>query len=198
MWELSGAGWRQWRAVLLTGIQQSQCQVQSECSPMTLMRIIMIESLLSHFSNCIHTCTLTFCLHRKYVVNYYHISSEVEYFMNMLQIWIWWDHNWTDWLLFLAWRCPEVAHRNCSQGGEDWSWQRFQVLILLEHILLVMSKMSKCSTTHSCSHFRAELLNKFTFSSDKTSVRARQVAEVVPLPGAVPPMFELQVSQAYL
>merc|ERR1711923_423044 len=53
---------------------------------MTLMRIIMIESLLSHFSNCIHTCTLTFCLHRKYVVNYYHISSEVEYFMNILQI----------------------------------------------------------------------------------------------------------------
>jgi len=32
--------------------------------------------------------------------------------------------------------------------------------------------------------FRAELLNKFTFSSDKTSVRARLVAEVLPLPGA--------------
>merc|ERR1719342_393451 len=42
--------------------------------------------------------------------------------------------------------------------------------------------------------FRQELMNKFIFSSEQAAQRNRTLSEVISMPPAIPPMFEIQVS----
>ena len=44
-----------------------------------------------------------------------------------------------------------------------------------------------------CCADRQELLNKFSFTTERLAERARRQSEVVRLPSSVPPMFEMAV-----